>query len=99
MENFDKLNDNFMSEILGLENEYDILNKQAKVCTLDIYNNKSTAKQWFYQNTYFDIFTLMTYNNLIFLNHIIDPRRDRKMVYERRLARSQTSGLTYEKGL
>lgn len=32
MENFDKLNDNFMSEIFGLENEYDILNKQAKVC-------------------------------------------------------------------
>lgn len=32
MENIDKL-DTFMSEILGFENEYDILNKQAKVCT------------------------------------------------------------------
>ncbi len=32
MDKMESLNDNFMSEILGLENEYDILNKQAKVC-------------------------------------------------------------------
>ena len=37
MDNMEKLNDNFMSEIFGLENEYDILNKQAKVCN-DIIN-------------------------------------------------------------
>ena len=32
MENNDNI-DSFMSEILGIENEYDVLNKQAKVCT------------------------------------------------------------------
>ena len=31
MENNDNI-DTFMAEILGIENEYDVLNKSAKVC-------------------------------------------------------------------
>ena len=38
------LNDNFMSEILGLENEYELLNKQAKVCTYFINSDNKTMK-------------------------------------------------------
>ena len=37
MENHDKL-DSMMADLMGFENEYDILSKQAKVCT-DIHNN------------------------------------------------------------
>ena len=31
--------DTFMAEILGIENEYDVLNKQAKVCTYNKITN------------------------------------------------------------
>ena len=44
MENMEKLNDNFMSDLLGLENEYDILNKQAKVCTKLINKDNENTK-------------------------------------------------------
>lgn len=44
MDNMEKLNDNFMSEILGLENEYDILNKQAKVCNIIINKDNGNVK-------------------------------------------------------
>ena len=37
MENHDKL-DSMMADLMGFENDYDILSKQAKVCT-DIHNN------------------------------------------------------------
>jgi len=31
MDKFDRMMDNSLAEILGLENEYELLNKQAKV--------------------------------------------------------------------
>lgn len=72
MENFDKLNnDNFMSEMFGLEDEYGILNKQAKVCIKKKLDSEIVVLiHNLFRHFYID------HNNLIFLNQIIDPRRD-----------------------
>ena len=95
MEKEDKL-DSMMADLLGFENEYDILNQKSKVCIItiissgkyEIERNFLICNAHIYDNDYFLILFL-----------ILDSRRNRKMVYQRRHARSKKTSTFNEKGL
>ena len=83
-----------MANLLGFENEYDILNTKSKVC---IIKNawRLTNQRWIRIQTSHKLL-LCEFTNLYF---ILDSRRNRKMVYQGRHARSKKTSTFNEKGL